>query len=144
MGSRRAQTYFKPDELATTFVSLNREWRVDGLFRSSEIVLDADTTMEKMRGIVERLRLREGIVNLIHSQGLRLADSTHGRTIRGCLGGIWRIKQPCVRPLSCWRPRTVPAGPHGSVLHQGDHGGDKSAHELDPGQPEIVGRGPLI
>jgi len=86
----------------------------------------------------------EGIVNLIHSQGLRLADSTHGRTISGCLGGICRIKQPCVRPLSCWRPRSVPAAPHASVLHQGDHGGDKSAHKLDPGQPEILGRGPLI
>ena len=66
MALSRAQTYFKPDELATTFVSLNREWRVDGLFRSSEIVLDADTTMEKMRGIVERLRLREGYTGAIH------------------------------------------------------------------------------
>jgi predicted DNA-binding helix-hairpin-helix protein len=29
-------------------------------------VLDADTTMEKMRGIVERLRLREGYTGSIH------------------------------------------------------------------------------
>src|SRR5262245_16745755 len=36
------------------------------------------------------------IVNLIHSQGLRLADSMPERTIRGFLGGIWRFKQPCV------------------------------------------------
>ena len=30
----------------------------------------------------------QGIVNLIYRQGLRLAGSTHVRTIRGCLGGI--------------------------------------------------------
>jgi predicted DNA-binding helix-hairpin-helix protein len=29
---RRKRTTFKPDELATTFVSLQRERRVDGLF----------------------------------------------------------------------------------------------------------------
>ena len=39
---KRKRTTFKPDELATTFVSLNREWCADGFFRSSEIVLDAD------------------------------------------------------------------------------------------------------
>src|SRR5262245_40061107 len=32
---RRKRTTFKPDELATTFVTLNREKRVDGLFLSS-------------------------------------------------------------------------------------------------------------
>jgi hypothetical protein len=72
---------------------------------------------------------REGIVNLIHRQGLPLADSTHGRTISGCLGGIWRIKQPCVRPLSCSKPRSVPDAPHGTVGRQGDGGGNKSGHE---------------
>jgi predicted DNA-binding helix-hairpin-helix protein len=63
---RRKRTTFKPDELATTFVSLNREKRVDGLFLSSGIVPDADTTMEKMLGTVERLRLREGYTGYIH------------------------------------------------------------------------------
>ena len=86
---------------------------------------------------------KAGIVNLIHRQGLRLADSTHGRTIRGCLGGIWRVKQPCVRPLSFWRPRTVPAAPHGSVLHQGDDGVGKSARESDHVRRENVVRGLL-
>jgi predicted DNA-binding helix-hairpin-helix protein len=59
------RTTFKPDELATTFGSL-REQRVDGLFLSSGIVPDADTTMEKMLATVERLRLREGYTGYIH------------------------------------------------------------------------------
>jgi predicted DNA-binding helix-hairpin-helix protein len=52
--------------LATTFVSLQREKRVDGLFLSSGIVPDADTTMEKMLATVERLRLKEGYTGYIH------------------------------------------------------------------------------
>jgi predicted DNA-binding helix-hairpin-helix protein len=54
---KRKRTTFKPDELADTFVSLQRERRVDGLFLSSGIVPDADTTMEKMLATVERLYL---------------------------------------------------------------------------------------
>ncbi len=57
---KRKRTTFKPDELATTFSSLSQQKRVDGLFLSSGIVPDADTTMEKMLGTVERLRLKEG------------------------------------------------------------------------------------
>ena len=63
---KRKRTTFKPDELATTFVALNRERRVDGLFLSSGIVPDADTTMEKMLTTVERLRLKEGYTGYIH------------------------------------------------------------------------------
>jgi predicted DNA-binding helix-hairpin-helix protein len=63
---KRKRTTFKPDELATTFVSLQREKRVDGLFLSSGIVPDANTTMEKMLATVERLRLREGYTGYIH------------------------------------------------------------------------------
>ena len=63
---RRKRTTFKPDELATTFISLHRERRVDGLFLSSGIVPDADTTMEKMLATVERLRLKEGYTGYIH------------------------------------------------------------------------------
>jgi predicted DNA-binding helix-hairpin-helix protein len=63
---RRKRTTFKPDELATTFVSLQREKRVDGLFLSSGIVPDADTTMEKMLATVERLRLKDGYTGYIH------------------------------------------------------------------------------
>jgi predicted DNA-binding helix-hairpin-helix protein len=63
---RRKRTTFKPDELTTTFVSLQREKRVDGLFLSSGIVPDANTTMEKMLATVERLRLREGYTGYIH------------------------------------------------------------------------------
>ncbi len=63
---RRRRTTFKPDELATTFVSLRRAQRVDGLFLSSGIVPDADTTMEKLLATVERLRLREGYTGYIH------------------------------------------------------------------------------
>lgn len=63
---RRKRTTFKPDELATTFVSLSREKRVDGLFLSSGIVPDADTTMEKMLATVERLRLKDGYTGYIH------------------------------------------------------------------------------
>lgn len=63
---RRKRTTFKPDELATTFVSLQREKRVDGLFLSSGIVPDADSTMEKMLTTVERLRLKDGYTGYIH------------------------------------------------------------------------------
>jgi predicted DNA-binding helix-hairpin-helix protein len=63
---RRKRTTFKPDELATTFVSLNQQKRVDGLFLSSGIVPDANTTMEKMLATVERLRLKEGYRGYIH------------------------------------------------------------------------------
>ena len=51
---KRKRTTFKPGELAETFVALRREKRVDGLFLSSGIVSDADTTMEKMLATVER------------------------------------------------------------------------------------------
>lgn len=63
---RRKRTTFKPDELSTTFISLQQQKRVDGLFLSSGIVPDADTTMEKMIGTVERLRLKEGYTGYIH------------------------------------------------------------------------------
>jgi predicted DNA-binding helix-hairpin-helix protein len=63
---RRKRTTFKPDELSTTFISFQKQKRVDGLFLSSGIVPDADTTMEKMLGTVERLRLKEGYTGYIH------------------------------------------------------------------------------
>jgi predicted DNA-binding helix-hairpin-helix protein len=63
---KRQRTTFKPDELATTFIGLSRTRRAEGLFLSSGIVPDADTTMEKMLGTVERLRLREGYRGYIH------------------------------------------------------------------------------
>jgi predicted DNA-binding helix-hairpin-helix protein len=63
---KRKRTTFKPDELATTFVSLTQARRVDGLFLSSGIVPDADTTMEKILATVERPRLREGYAGSIH------------------------------------------------------------------------------
>jgi predicted DNA-binding helix-hairpin-helix protein len=63
---RRKRTTFKPDELATTFIGLTQQKRADGLFLSSGIVPDADTTMEKMLATVERLRLKEGYTGYIH------------------------------------------------------------------------------
>ncbi len=63
---KRKRTSFKPDELATTFVALQHAKRVDGLFLSSGIVPDANTTMEKMLATAERLRLREGYTGYIH------------------------------------------------------------------------------
>jgi predicted DNA-binding helix-hairpin-helix protein len=63
---RRKRTTFKPDELATTFISLSQQKRVDGLFLSSGIVPDANTTMEKMLATVERLRLKDGYTGYIH------------------------------------------------------------------------------
>jgi predicted DNA-binding helix-hairpin-helix protein len=71
---KRKRTTFKPDELATTFVSLQREKRVDGLFLSSGIVPDANTTMETMLATVERLRLREGYTGYIHLKLIPGAD----------------------------------------------------------------------
>jgi predicted DNA-binding helix-hairpin-helix protein len=63
---KRKRTTFKPDELASTFITLNEQRRADGLFLSSGIVPDADTTMEKMLATVERLRLKEGYTGYIH------------------------------------------------------------------------------
>jgi predicted DNA-binding helix-hairpin-helix protein len=63
---KRKRTTFKPDELATTFVLLQQQKRDDGLFLSSGIVPDANTTMEKMLATVERLRLKEGYTGYIH------------------------------------------------------------------------------
>jgi predicted DNA-binding helix-hairpin-helix protein len=71
---RRKRTTFKPDELATTFVSLQREKRVDGLFLSSGIVPNANVTMEKMLATVERLRLKEGYTGYIHLKLIPGAD----------------------------------------------------------------------
>jgi predicted DNA-binding helix-hairpin-helix protein len=71
---RRKRTTFKPDELATTFITLRQEKRVDGLFLSSGIVPDANTTMEKMLATVERLRLREGYTGYIHLKLIPGAD----------------------------------------------------------------------
>jgi predicted DNA-binding helix-hairpin-helix protein len=63
---RRSRTTFKPDELATTFISLHHTRQVDGLFLSSGIVPDANATMEKMLATVERLRLKERYTGYIH------------------------------------------------------------------------------
>ncbi|MCB0078634.1 MAG: radical SAM protein [Anaerolineales bacterium] len=63
---RRKRTTFKPDELATTFISLHQQQKVEGLFLSTGIVPDADRAMEKMLGTVERLRLRDGYRGYIH------------------------------------------------------------------------------
>jgi predicted DNA-binding helix-hairpin-helix protein len=63
---RRSRTTFKPDELATTFMTLHRTRQVDGLFLSSGIVPNANATMEKMLATVERLRLKEGYTGYIH------------------------------------------------------------------------------
>ena len=80
----------------------------------------------------------ESIVNLIYRQGLWLADSTHQRMSRGCLGGIERIRPPFARPLSCSRPRTVPDARHDTVVLPQDDDGGKSGHESDRVPPEIV------
>ncbi len=71
---RRKRTTFKPDELATTFISLQRSKQVEGLFLSSGIVPDANTTMEKMLATVERLRLRDGYTGFIHLKLIPGAD----------------------------------------------------------------------
>jgi len=58
----------KPKQGARAFCdqSVPGEKRVDGLFLSSGIVPDADTTMEKMLATVERLRIKEGYTGYIH------------------------------------------------------------------------------
>src|SRR6266487_5952985 len=71
---KRKRTTFKPDELTTTFVSLAQTKQVDGLFLSSGIVPDANTTMEKMLATVERLRLKEGYTGYIHLKLIPGAD----------------------------------------------------------------------
>jgi predicted DNA-binding helix-hairpin-helix protein len=58
-------------------VSLQCEKCVDGLFLSSGIVPDGDTTMENMLATVERLRLRESYTGYIH---LKLIPVYHSST----------------------------------------------------------------
>jgi len=104
-----------------------------------------NSSVKRCRIVKDTIRLfKEGIVNLIPNPGSRLADSKQYGTLRDCQEGTWRIKLPFARPLSCSRSRTVPGVWHDTALRQGDDGGDKSAHESDRGQPESVGRGPLI
>ena len=75
---RRKRTTFKPDEPATTFVSLRDQQCVDGLFLSSGIVPDANTTMEKMLATVEirmadASRLKRVLYRMCLRQGRRVA-----------------------------------------------------------------------
>ena len=93
---RRKRTTFKPDELATTFVSLQREKRVDGLFLSSGIVPDADTTMEKMLATVERLRLKEGYTGYIH---LKLIPGASFEYIERAVELADRVRSIWKRPI---------------------------------------------
>ena len=78
-----------------------------------------------------------GIVNLICRQGVGLARSTHARMIRGCLGGIERIRPPIARPLSCSRLQTVPDARHDTVVQEDDDDQNKNVHESDCVPPEI-------
>lgn len=71
---QRKRTTFKPDELATTFVSLKRAKQAEGLFLSSGIVPDANTTMENMLATVEQLRVREKYRGYIHIKLIPGAD----------------------------------------------------------------------
>ncbi|WP_026369589.1 radical SAM protein [Kallotenue papyrolyticum] len=71
---RRRRTTFKPDELATIFLQLHHHRHVDGLFLSSGIVPDANTTMERMLATVERLRRRAGYQGYIHLKLIPGAD----------------------------------------------------------------------
>lgn len=63
---KRQRTTFKPDELATTFLSLQRRNHAEGLFLSSGIVPDADTAMEKMLRTVEIVREQAHYAGYIH------------------------------------------------------------------------------
>jgi hypothetical protein len=84
------------DELADTFVSLQREKRVDGLFLSSGIVPDADTTLEKMLATIERLRLREGYTGYIHHAPRNLGVG-HERGLFGIHVGCECVSSSCHR-----------------------------------------------
>ncbi|NOZ23911.1 MAG: putative DNA modification/repair radical SAM protein [Planctomycetes bacterium] len=57
---------FAPDELADLFLELNRRDLARGLFLSSAVVRDANTTMDRMLAAVEALRLRQGFRGFIH------------------------------------------------------------------------------
>lgn len=63
---KRQRTSFKPDELATTFLTLQHSRRTEGLFLSSGIVPDANSTMEKMLRTVEIVRGRGEFNGYIH------------------------------------------------------------------------------
>ena len=71
---RRKRTTFKPDELATTFVSLKEQKRVDGLFLSSGIIRSPDYTMEQIVRVAQSLREDHGFKGYIHLKTIPDAD----------------------------------------------------------------------
>lgn len=64
MGTNRAS--FEPDELRETFLNLYHKNYVEGLFLSSAVVGDPETTEESMLEIVEKLRTKDGFRGYIH------------------------------------------------------------------------------
>lgn len=57
---------FKVDELARLFDEMHRRQMVDGLFLSSGIFKDPDTTQERLLNVVEAVRTRYGFRGYIH------------------------------------------------------------------------------
>ncbi len=57
---------FKPDEMARLFMAMHKAGLVNGLFLSSGIVRDADTTQELINDTAKLLRTRYGFRGYIH------------------------------------------------------------------------------
>ena len=69
------RTAFKPEELARTFMELNRRRLVEGLFLSSGIAESPDCAMEGIVKTVEILRKKLGFKGYIHAKMLPGASS---------------------------------------------------------------------
>ena len=62
----RRRISFEPDELAHTFGQMREAGLVDGLFLSSAVDGTPDSTMQRMIGVVERLRERDSFDGYVH------------------------------------------------------------------------------
>lgn len=58
--TRTKNMHFEPDELARTFIGLQRQYHLEGLFLSSSIIKDSDSTTEKM---IETVKIVRNIYN---------------------------------------------------------------------------------
>ncbi len=64
--TRKRSMHFEPEELARTFISLQKQYRLEGFFLSSGVVKNPDTTTEKMIETVKLIRHRYNYRGYIH------------------------------------------------------------------------------
>ncbi len=64
--TRKKSMYFEPEELARAFISLEKQYRLEGFFLSSSVIKDPDSTTEKMIETVKLVRYKYGYNGYVH------------------------------------------------------------------------------